>query len=598
MVTKYFENAIDVGIIGLGPRGLGVLERLIALSKAIKHRRIRIHVFEPKRLGCGAHAQDLPDHLLLNTIAGQMGIFPDAAALPTESEDVTEERRDFLSWCVQNEVSINDRGQRVEDHGRPVSFDDFLPRALLGDYLHDSFLYLAGNLPANVDLLVYQDEVEQVRRDYLKSAGPVHGFHIRGANGNSARVHALIVTTGHPIGSKLNVGVSKPSEAVVVEGLGLTAMDTLAQLSQGLGGEFIKRGAQFTYKPSGQEPKILVQSMSGLPFHSRPHTPLDRKRHVPVVMTLDRIQRMKDLAGDACLDFEAQILPAVLIEMRSAAFAVNQGRGSAKIVSNINRELRKIADRDMSSLNEIDEYLAKEEINFTPFDPISILETKLPSHVSPNDYQEWVYEWMRNDLIHTNEGLLNSPIKAALETWRDLRDSIRAAVDYGGLNPSSHRKFYGHWTGLINRLVAGPQKERSQDLLALIDAGVVTLVHPSVQIDASINRINARVPRFGLCGLNAGLFGDLKRQKKIRAVLAEPGFDAVEVNSNCQAIGYDGEPVRNLWLLGPMVEGASYYNHYVPAPGSPNRAMTDAHKVASSCLSYFGALSSGYATCS
>ena len=31
-----------------------------------------------------------------------------------------------------------------------------------------------------------------------------------------------------------------------------------------------------------------------------------------------------------------------------------------------------------------------------------------------------------------------------------------------------------------------------------------------------------------------------------------------------------------LFFLGPHVEGSSYYNHYVPSPGTPSRALRDA----------------------
>lgn len=55
--------------------------------------------------------------------------------------------------------------------------------------------------------------------------------------------------------------------------------------------------------------------------------------------------------------------------------------------------------------------------------------------------------------------------------WRDCRDLLRLVADRNGLTESSTLAFYGTWAGLGNRLVGGPQKERHEDLLALIDAG-------------------------------------------------------------------------------------------------------------------------------
>jgi hypothetical protein len=45
-----------------------------------------------------------------------------------------------------------------------------------------------------------------------------------------------------------------------------------------------------------------------------------------------------------------------------------------------------------------------------------------------------------------------------------------------------------------------------------------------------------------------------------------------------------GEPVRNLWVLGPLAEGSCCYNHYVTSAGAPSRLFIDAHKAASAIL--------------
>jgi hypothetical protein len=32
-----------------------------------------------------------------------------------------------------------------------------------------------------------------------------------------------------------------------------------------------------------------------------------------------------------------------------------------------------------------------------------------------------------------------------------------------------------------------------------------------------------------------------------------------------------------VWVLGPLLEGTTFYNHYVPSPRAPSRALQEAH---------------------
>ena len=65
-----------------------------------------------------------------------------------------------------------------------------------------------------------------------------------------------------------------------------------------------------------------------------------------------------------------------------------------------------------------------------------------------------------------------SPVKAAQEVLRILRDQLRSVIEFGGLSLESYIDFQSNVRGRINRLEAGPPPLRSQQLLALLDAGV------------------------------------------------------------------------------------------------------------------------------
>src|ERR1700689_122758 len=66
----------SVAIIGFGSRGLGVLERIVALAATDEHQ-ITVHVIDPAGTGAGVHGTGQPDYLLLNTTCGQISMFPD-----------------------------------------------------------------------------------------------------------------------------------------------------------------------------------------------------------------------------------------------------------------------------------------------------------------------------------------------------------------------------------------------------------------------------------------------------------------------------------------------------------------------------------------
>jgi len=76
-----------------------------------------------------------------------------------------------------------------------------------------------------------------------------------------------------------------------------------------------------------------------------------------------------------------------------------------------------------------------------------------------------------------------SPVKAAQEVTRILRDQMRGVIEFGGLSMQSFIDFQSNIRGRINRLEAGPPALRSQQLLGLLDIGVVRVPfgpHPEV----------------------------------------------------------------------------------------------------------------------
>src|SRR5690606_29612482 len=117
-----------MAIVGMGSRGLSILEQLIRLARKNPEQPLLIEVFDPQTPGSGLHLPEQADYLMLNTMAGQISAFSAAfpASLPDEPAGLS-----FLQWCAAKDVRLDARGH-LDARGRPVEFGDFVPRRLLG----------------------------------------------------------------------------------------------------------------------------------------------------------------------------------------------------------------------------------------------------------------------------------------------------------------------------------------------------------------------------------------------------------------------------------------------------------------------------------
>lgn len=601
---------LNVGIVGLGSRGLSVLERIVSLSRHLRGRRLRICIFEPNEPGTGIHQTNQPDYLLLNTIAHQITMFPDRAAITDE----TEERLgpNLYEWCRGQGIRIGRDGLPSKGDGRPVAPTDFLPRRVLGEYLTWFYREVTSALPTNVKIVYYRQPVLSISHD--KSTDR---FTIKTTAGNVEDVGKVFVTIGHTtrprrksVGDR-RVDVPYPlpgvledvsaQDVVGVEGLGLAAMDVLAALTLGRGGQFERdESGRARYEASGREPRIVVFSRSGLPFRVRPDTDTTRQRHRPVFLGYEVLSRLRARVLGGQLDFERDLMPRMCDEMRAAFYvtcARRDGDGEAESIVELLTSAGK-TDR-------VAEVFSVFAARFGSFEPNDYLLTSLPAFVTAGEYPQWVRSQVEIDLDEARLGVSASPVKAALEVWRDLRDVLRAAVDFGGLTPDSNDRFFKHYSGLINRLVAGPQKERHQDLLALLDAGIVEIARgrgsrpvwrddirkfePAFMggIDTTLRfdwHIVAHIGESGLTYASQGPLAQLVAAGKVRPVDPERGMHGVAIDERNHPRDQNDRRVSGLWVLGPVVEGSTYYNHYVPSGGAYSRALSDAHIAVSECF--------------
>ncbi|MBC2681189.1 diaminopimelate decarboxylase [Corynebacterium sp. 4HC-13] len=237
-----------VAIIGAGPRGLWAAEELASRAQRMGVS-IGVDIWEKGELGYGsAYAASQPVYKRLNVtsaiIETHLGAFDD--------------------WRQDEPVTSADR--------------HFPPRALVGEFLHASWMHLLQHQSPFVRMEVIKERVrsllpalsetsgasETSRRDEnfreTSSSWTVAGEH------SSREYDRVLIATGHAptwSGAEDDVPPSSPRSPVSVRGLALTFIDTALDLTEGRGGRFrsvndARENWRVTYIPSGEEPERIV----------------------------------------------------------------------------------------------------------------------------------------------------------------------------------------------------------------------------------------------------------------------------------------------------------------------------------------------------
>jgi uncharacterized NAD(P)/FAD-binding protein YdhS len=581
-----------VVIVGAGPRGLGMLERVTALyADRAPGWGLHVHMVDPGEPGQGTHSSFQPDHLLTNTVAGQLTLFTDASV---RDSGPIKPGPSLLEWArAVGYRRVSGRYVRTPSDGEEIDQNDYPPRVLLAEYL--TFVYdgLARSLPANVRLTHHRCLAENIESlDDGRLRVVISG-------GFAIVADCVVMTTGHTENraseedERLEAQVaaarrrnpklryfrsvdpiailrSVSSDALVcIQGIGLTAYDVVSELTLGRDGRFFPAGdRRLRYQPSGREPHMILCSRQGIPFAARG---VNQKGisglHRPVFFTrawVDGVRRAKEAAtGSGKLDYHADLWSMLKKEM---CFVY-------------------------------DSTLLGAPIDPASYAPSAAAERAIAEMFSPlgaerfedeGAFADAVRRHTERDLDHAFAGNVQGPVKAATDVLRDVRDYIRYAVDYGGLTEESHRRFLNEVMPVMYRLSAGAPKERNMELLALIDAGIARFgpgPNPQLLLDETRARFVLRSTRLDRpaekypdvviraridCAVYPEKQLSVLIRNMLRGGLVRPymngGFHpgGIDVDAAQNVIDASGRVHRNLWALGIVVEGANYCTYVLP----------------------------------
>lgn len=492
---------LSIAIIGLGPRGLSVLERLVVrLRRFPLPRDVEIWAIDGTEHGSG--------RVWRTGQAPWLATNATAAELTMRSPDGSSRNEDdsLLGWSAR------------QPDGPALAPSDYPARRDYGRYLHHVFQQLRVTAPPGVRIRPFLGLATGLTRtadDLVLTLD--HGRHLH--------VDKVVIATGHsdlePTAEQEALAAhadrhpglvylppaivpdqplaSLPAgSTVAVRGLGLTCYDLVACLTVGRGGRF-QRGpdGRLRYRPSGQEPRLVLGSRTGLPFLARPElTGPPQLAPRPVVLGDTLLARLRgratELRGSPQLDFAREVEPVLQAELDHAYYgcAVDLRSGRRAGESFRRDFVAAVGPYGTIPPDRCTELLTRHGVVDLPGPLLDRLARPFAGEgfASPAVFGERLERLLRTDVAEARAGTAGSPLKAATEVLRSLRPALPDIVDFGGLLPDAHRDFLNRFAPMSFLLSAGPPPSHVERLGALLAAGIVTVAGPAARFDADDRR--------------------------------------------------------------------------------------------------------------
>lgn len=469
----------SVAIVGLGPKGLYCLERLLAEFNARPLRdALNIHVFNRSAHFGASPIYDpgQPEYILVNVSVGEIDLWTD------EEPPVAAVRGPkFIDWY-----------RETFQPARPLTGDEYLSRAVVGRYLIEGFQRILANLPARVTVTCHVGEVTDIHSEV-----GCHQLEFVAESGNAEkfRTNKVLLATGH---SRLAPGREErrfkefasrhsgthfipfvypvmesmrliPSGSrVAMKGIGLTFIDAVLELTEGRGGHFERLAeGSLSYSASGREPQsIIAFSRTGLPMIPKAYD-LPLFPRPLTFFTPAAVQQLRRQTPGGKIDFERDLWPLFESEMELCYYRVEMGPGDE-------RERLESCGNDAPAMHRvIDAYLqshpAKERFDYRQvLDPVGERRFECGEQ-----FNSFVARYMDQEIARARRGQAGCGVKAAIDIWYEVRKQLSLVIQFGGLTPESHRKLLEYHFPRLKRVVFGPPIINIEKLLALLKAGVL-----------------------------------------------------------------------------------------------------------------------------
>ncbi|MFJ1607670.1 FAD/NAD(P)-binding protein [Streptomyces sp. NPDC088253] len=454
-------------IVGAGPRGTGLIERIAANAPELyAGSGLDIHLVDPHPPGAGRIWREAQSPLLwMNSHAEDVTMFTDETVAmagpvrpgPTLHEWAAVDGRTFadrqlqgayLSWVHEQAVAALPPDVTVHHHpcralrvsgpreGRQQVWLEDRPRPLLADLV----VLALGHLDA---------ELDQEQRELAAYA----------------RAHDL-VHLPPDFTADSDLSSLAPGEPVLVRGFGLAFVDLMVLLTEGRGGRYDGD----TYVPSGREPVLYVGSRRGVPYHSKIGYDWTGERP-PLPRFFGPAEVDALLARPDGFDFRRDVWPLIEKELGFAHY---------HRLFSVHPERTSIAWTDFEEKYAAGEAAERETLVASavpdPADRLDLAALDRPldgvRYASHEEFQEGLRGYIEGDLSRRHDPG-NSP---DLAVFLGLLSVYGQLIRLGDVGP--------WWHGFFSYLASGPPGPRLRQMLALSRAGVVRFVGADMAVTA------------------------------------------------------------------------------------------------------------------
>ncbi|WP_406090709.1 FAD/NAD(P)-binding protein [Kitasatospora purpeofusca] len=521
------DSHLQICVIGAGPRGLSVLERLCANERSSPSgATVTVHVVDPAPPGAGrVWRTDQSRHLLMNTVASQITVYTDDSV---RIDGPVEPGPSLYEWAkalapegspdgppgrVPGRVPAQPPGPAGQEPDGPdgaalaeaaaLGPNTYPTRAFYGHYLHAAFRAVVAAAPPTVTVRVHRSRAVAMADAHGFPGGP-QGVRLEDGT-RLNRLDAIVLAQGHlparPTPREARTAslarihhldyitpanpadvhvTARPGQTVLLRGLGLNFFDHMALFTLGRGGRFEQADGGLVYRPSGAEPRLYATSRRGIPYHARGENEKGAYgRHLPRLLTTEVVAELRERTRTGGpVRFATDLWPLVSREVEAVYY------GALLTARDRGAEREAFTDRFLTADDPaavLDDHGVPEADRWS-WDRLSRPYAGR-EFTDRADFRDWLLDHLRQDVAEARAGNLSGPLKAALDVLRDLRNEIRMAVDHSGIAGDSYRDDLDGWYTPLNAFLSiGPPVERIEQLIALIEAGVVELLGPGTEI--------------------------------------------------------------------------------------------------------------------
>jgi uncharacterized NAD(P)/FAD-binding protein YdhS len=486
------SDTLSVTVVGAGPRGTGVLERLLAnVDELLPARRLHIDLVDPYPAGAGrVWRADQSPLMLMNVASRNVTMFTDETVLCTGP--------------IRPGPALDEWARTAPGHPDVAAGSAFANRATQGEYLSAVLAKVIAERPGMITVTVHEAAAIGLTRT---ADGRQHVW--LADRDEPLTTDVVVLTLGHldAVPSKaeglladfadrhdlnyippcytadVDLSMLRAGEKVAVRGFGLAFIDLMVLLTEGRGGRF-ETGAdnRLTYHPSGQEPVLYVGSRRGVPYRAKidyalagPPAPLPR------FFSADIVERR--FADRQKLGFHTDLWPLIAKEIGWGYYHELFNGHPDRVRTGWDQFAERYAELDWDS-PAMRDLIVCEVPNTEDRLDFDALDRPLEGEwsYSLDELHDTVRGHVRADVARMGDPRFSAELGAYL-AMLSVHAELPAIVAAGKLTTRAYiEDMRGWWFRFFEYASSGPPIGRVHQLLALADAGIVRFLGHDIRV--------------------------------------------------------------------------------------------------------------------